>query len=298
MAPAARTRRWLSLLFGIHAAIACASEPLWQIGKPDNNNAEFALAPRDYARFKDDGFFVVGRSDPKADWPYVHPGPGDGWAGARPHTFTIVFGLKQNPSAGQCRLILDLLDTHQSSPPRLRVEINGRKFERNAPKGAGDASVFGEPAKGREFAWNLQFPSDLLRAGGNEIAISTLSGSWMLYDGVSLETPPGTALTPVEQGTRLASVQAPPVWLKDGDKTFQPVHLSLRHIGEDAEAEVRIGDQKPEKVVLKNGLRTLDLKAVPAEQKSIAQITLTSGGKLIASTNTVLEIHPQVQLPN
>ena len=41
------------------------SKILWQIGKADASNAEFALAPGGYAKFKQDGFFVVGQSDPK-----------------------------------------------------------------------------------------------------------------------------------------------------------------------------------------------------------------------------------------
>ena len=60
---------------------------LWQIGRADRNNAEFALAPAGYGQFKTDALFVIGESDPKQDWPYVHPGPGDVWAGGREHTF-------------------------------------------------------------------------------------------------------------------------------------------------------------------------------------------------------------------
>src|SRR6266496_4242398 len=70
-----------------------AAEPgklLWQIGKPDHNNAEFALAPEGYRRFGNDGVFIVGESDARRDWPYVQPGPVDDWAGGRQHTFTIL----------------------------------------------------------------------------------------------------------------------------------------------------------------------------------------------------------------
>ena len=73
-------------------------ELLWQIGKPDNNTAELALGPKDYAKFTEDPLFVVGRSDAKQDWPYVQPGPGDAWAEGRPHDFSIVFTLKQKPA--------------------------------------------------------------------------------------------------------------------------------------------------------------------------------------------------------
>ncbi len=100
----------LSSLFLCLAAPSRA-EPVWEIGRHDNQNAEFALAPDRYGEFGDDGFFVVGQSDPREDWPYVHPGPQDGWAGGRPHTFTIVFGLTSAPTLGPCKLLCDLVDT-------------------------------------------------------------------------------------------------------------------------------------------------------------------------------------------
>ena len=70
---------------------------LWQIGEADNDTREFALAPKEFSRIEKGGFFVVGQSDPKRDWPYAHPGPVDSWAPARAHTFAIYCGLKEKP---------------------------------------------------------------------------------------------------------------------------------------------------------------------------------------------------------
>src|SRR6266850_1757554 len=72
---------------------AAESQTLWQIGTPDADDIEFALAPADHRQFKEDGVFIVGESDTKRDWPYAQPGPADAWAGNREHTFTILFGL-------------------------------------------------------------------------------------------------------------------------------------------------------------------------------------------------------------
>ena len=65
------------------AGLAAEPTALWQIGQRDTNTAEFALGPAGYRSFADDGFFIVGRSDARQDWPYVHPGPEDVWAGGR-----------------------------------------------------------------------------------------------------------------------------------------------------------------------------------------------------------------------
>ena len=99
---------------------------LWQIGAPDNGDAEFALAPQGYQQFKEDGFFVVGRSDAKIAWPYVHPGPLDGWAGNRRHVFTVV-GLTRDQvnSGGDPAVYITLPDAQKLqfdlSPPAARV---------------------------------------------------------------------------------------------------------------------------------------------------------------------------------
>ena len=200
----------LGAAFG-SAAPAHAQTLLWQIGKPDNDDREFALAPQHYDQFREDGFFVVGKSDPARDWPYVHPGPADGWAGGRAHTFIIVFGLQRAPQAGECKLQLDLVDTQKGVPPALRIHINGHEFRAGLPPGAGDDSVFGDPAKGREHKCDIAFPAELLKAGANEISLTTRSGTWLIYDWLGLEAPAGLELSEVT-GTVLGSLQSPPCW--------------------------------------------------------------------------------------
>ena len=90
----------LCLSFQETASQADQAKVLWQIGTKDQNNAEFALAPKDHAKFKEDAFFVVGQSEARTEWSYVQPGPVDQWAGSRQHTFTIVFGFKIYSKSG------------------------------------------------------------------------------------------------------------------------------------------------------------------------------------------------------
>lgn len=90
--------RFAVLLLAAFAAQAATdvAEParvLWTIERPDKNTTELALAAAGPKEFSGDGFFVVGRSDAKRNWPWIHPGPQDEWAGGRAHTFTILFYL-------------------------------------------------------------------------------------------------------------------------------------------------------------------------------------------------------------
>jgi alpha-mannosidase len=263
--------------------------PLWEIGKADRSNAEFALAPGGYAQFRNDGLFVVGTSDPKKDWPYVHPGPVDSWAGARPHTFIVLFGLKTTLAAGECRLELNLIDTQSGSPPTLRVEVNGTAFERALPAGAGDASVYGRPEKGRRHQLTVPFPSSLLKAADNEVRLTTVKGSWMLYDGLAMTAPAGAVLGPIQSRTLLDEVRPVRALQERDGKAFQPVLVTLRHFGGDTDAVVRLQNGPAATLHLKSGSQEIQLLAPAVETETKRQVSVEVGGKAVASREITLK---------
>lgn len=262
---------------------------LWEIGKADRNNAEFALAPGGYAQFKNDGFFVGGVSDPKQDWPYVHPGPADAWAGAKSHTFIVLFGLKTVPAAGECRLQLNLIDRQASAPPRLRVEINGQTFERTLPPGAGDASVQGDPSKGKPGEYAFTFAAKALKTGDNEIRITTLTGSWMLYDSVALTVPAGAELAPVQSRTLLEEVRPVRALQEQEGKAFQPILVTLRHFGAEADAVVRLEKGNEKKIRLQSGRQEVELLASAVAAETKRRLTVTVADKTVASREVTLK---------
>ena len=285
---------WLTWLASAHAA------PLWQVGQPDQNNAEFALAPNRYGEFQNDGFFAVGQSDPERDWPYVHPGPVDGWGGSRPHTFTVMFGLKAAPPDGGCTLRLDLLDTQSQAPPELAITLNGTPVQPAAneavfrlPRGAGDASVFGEPAKGKPHSLVAAFPANLLKVGANELALTTRSGSWLLYDSLALETPAGAELAPVT-GTSLGRIQSPPVLIERDGILMQTIELSIRHFGPETRAAVRVRQggaallTSPE-LTLQPGEQTLEFAVPRVDQEKEVSVAVMVEGKPLATQNVMLK---------
>ena len=262
---------------------------LWQIGKPDRNNAEFALAPKGYAQFKSDAFFVVGESDPRRDWPYVQPGPVDSWAGGRPHTFTILFGVKQAPPAGNCILLFDLLDTQSQAPPKLRIEVNGQPFERQMPAGAGDASVQGDPARGKPHRFAVEFPASLLKAGNNQVDIDNVAGSWVLYDSVALATPAGVESAPVAGAVAVRSVRGEQALVERDGKLFQPVTASVVYFGEPQAAAVQLNGIETGRVQLKKGAQRIEALAPEVEKETIATLALVAGGTTLASQPVTLK---------
>jgi hypothetical protein len=259
---------WLSTIAASLAAVP-GVRPLWEIGVPDRNNAEFALAPNRYREFERDGFFVVGQSSAAKDWTYVHPGPADSWAGARPHTFTVVFGLASRIKPGTCRLELDLLDTHAGAPPKLRVFVNGTSFETATPSGAGDASIFGEPAKGKPHQVQISFDSALLARGNNRITLTTVAGSWCLYDSVRLLAPESAALVPVETFTEFGAC-----WVESG-----LLKTEIVHAGAPGDAQLSLDGKKVNQLRLESGRQTIDSPVPAVERPRKASLALTTRGR-------------------
>lgn len=271
--------------------VAAEEKMLWRIGQVDGSAAEFALAPDGFQRFAQAPGFLIGWSDAAQDWPYVHPGPADGWAGHRPHPFNILFSLKRIPKTGECILHLHFVDTHGQHPPVFRITVNGREFMRRMPAGAGDASIHGDYAKGTARHTQIRFPADLLRKGENEITLLNEAGSWALYDAVALQTPKGAALAPQKDGkTVIVAMEAPRVLLAHGNTPMQPVRVTVRHYGDPVNAVLQVSGAKPQSCLLSNGTHTIEtlLPAVSAEQT--VSTSLVIAGKAAMAMETT--VHP------
>lgn len=273
---------FLWLIPALLASTAAQPETLWQIGKADKDTREFALAPGGYNQFRTDGFFVVGRSDPKRDWPYAHPGPVDGWAGGARHTFSVMFGLKAAPTEGDCKLVLVIVDAQNHSAPELQIQVNGRAFPRKLANGPGDASIFGDPAKGKTQQLELSFPASLLKGGLNEISIATVSGSWFLYDALSPQTPAGCSLIDV-QGTVLSALRSPPVLVERNGQLFQTLQVSVNHFGDEAAGRVLVNGKEATTISVKPGPQRIELPFPAVEKETVITASLEIAGKPIAS---------------
>src|SRR6266542_1690841 len=123
-------------------------QSLWEIGRADNDTAEFALARTNYLEFpglfgNPDDLYFIGHSNPKEDWPYVLPGNTDEgagstqWGGDRMWILPIGFDLETSPDAA-FRLLVDFVDTSSTRPPMLRVWVNEMPHDFQLPKGGGD----------------------------------------------------------------------------------------------------------------------------------------------------------------
>lgn len=256
------------------------SAPLWQIGKPDNSTAEFALAPDGNKSFSTPGAFVVGVSDAGKDWPYIQPGPSDkGWAPTPPYTSRIWFALSALPREDST-LVLDFADTHQSGPPKLRVGVNGFTSEHETPAGNGG---YAKAAGGREHVVKISIPPSALRVGVNEIQITGIEGSWVLWDAVAFEAGRGARLADVGNypSTFVESVNTTIEVLKSKDgNPVRRANVDIVHLGHAVSAELTVGPSR-KTVSLVPGINRLTIEAPEVDAPTKYPVSLRVGSKIV-----------------
>ncbi len=270
-------------------SIAAAPKVLWQIGKTDRNTAEFALAPSAHKQFTQDGFFIIGASDPSKDWPYVQPGPGDAWAGSRSHTYTIVFGMKDGGKSDSCHLIIDLVDTHNAIPPQLEIKINEKTISLYMPMGGSDESINGKPAAGKPYFINLCFASSVLKKGQNEVSITSKSGSWILYDALRLEGPDYLKPEPISTYLAIQDVKASQgAYTQDGT-LYRDVTVAVQFAGKPFSGQL-ISNSKPiADIEVKQGSQIYTIKIPEVTQPSVNNFSILQAGKTLATKDVTMQ---------
>lgn len=262
---------------------------LWQIGQKDGKPDEFALAPSRFGEFREDPLFVIGTSDAQKEWPYVQPGPADVWAGSKPHSATVVFGLAAPPEKA-CELVIALVNTHGQVPPRVQITINGQMvLDRALPRGGPDATIMGDLAQAKPHEIRVGIPPEHLRGGANTLTITTREGSWMIYDAVLFLAPSTLKPASLTDFTAVRTCRAVPALVKVDGELMQVIEMEVLRAGAAALAEVtcdqevcwsgqlgeklneilvpikRVGEARELKVQLRIGQNTIFEKSVAVQ---------------------------------
>lgn len=218
-------------------ARAEAVQPVFSIGAHDQSAAEFALSPGGYKKytttFPSDVTYTVGSST-AANWPYIHPGPTDGWAGSKTHAFTVNFSLTSAQAASNQLLLLGFADTN-TGPPAYQLKVNGTVVDTAAAPAGGGAGAFGLGHATGGYLNHLNkpnqlgflIPSSTFVAGSNSLTLTTTAGSWAVYDSVTmLPAPSMTGPAPV----RVLSLNPTVFFKKDfGGADAQLVDLGVNN---------------------------------------------------------------------
>ncbi len=290
-----KTRSKLTMLIGVVSFFlifaSCRKEKIviWQIGISDNCCNEFALAPSGYESYIyndfgwEDKYFLIGHSVDSIDWPYALPGISDTWGGTWPtsgwrsSTLNILFGLDNAPQSGTWNLVVDLFDCNEDDRPLFKVTVNGKSWKYNIPRGSGINSIEGDSISGKEHIINIPLPPGLIKKGGNQISLTTLQGSWLLFDQVRLEGPANAKLRN-DGKAFLKSVKVANYEIEEKDKFYQPLLISTEHLYGSPELKIMLDDDEIFKTILETGSYVFEAPMPAVSQKMTSNYEVWIGG--------------------
>lgn len=291
------------LLTGIAACLflsaqAAPSSPvtIWSVGQADSSAEEFALAPNRFREFLandfgyEDKFFLVGHSNPATDFPYVLPGPADTWGGTWPtsgwrtHQVNLLFGLDGTPGRGDYWLEVDLLDYAKNFLPLVKVSVNAQdmKFQLDAPgyelsrqrkphqneKIVDTLAITGQLDRATPRRLMIPINPEVLHKGGNEVTITVLEGSWILFDRVALLGAEGVRTTQ-PAGVFIRDVAAAPYQIKASKQTVQPLVVDLEQIQGEPMLRVELDGRELLRQRIESGRYQLEVP-MPAVRKAVS----------------------------
>lgn len=214
---------------------------VWQIGEADQRVTEFALAPDQFEEFLDfdfgweDRYFLVGHHAAAADWPYILPGPADQWggtwgtAGWRSHSLNILFGVEKLKESAPWKLIVTIADNSHKEPPLFKVTVNGMEWKFQLSSGSSDSIQMAAMQPASPSQLEMELPAGLVKKGGNTITLTTLQGSWLLFDQVRLEGPGSARLTKPQQ-MFLRGVEPANYQIHANNTAAQPLLIDVEHL--------------------------------------------------------------------
>jgi predicted alpha-1,2-mannosidase len=289
-------KKLLAVAFSITACqLAFAqAKVIWAIGKADNNAAEQALAPGSYKEFlnKDfgweDRYFVVGHSTPQKNWSYVLPGPKDRWGGTGPtsgirsHWANILFSLDKAPVQGKYQLVIDMVDYNRANPPLFKVTVNQTTNEFQLEKGGKSNTIDGDPSTAKEYVLTIPLNANDLKAGGNKIELTTLEGSWIIFDQVKLEGPGGVNLK--TSGDLFVREAKPANYeIIQNGKRYQPLLVDVEHLSGKPKVSVRLNNKSVFTTTVETGRYTFEAPMPAVTRATPGKYDILVDGKIVES---------------
>ena len=132
--------------------------------------------------------------------------------------------------------------------------------------------------------WQTGTPDDR----GTECALATVNGRLALYDAVRLEVPEGVELVKEAEGTRLVRIEVPPLWRREAGQPVQSVTVTLRHVGDVADAVIRVAEREAGSLRLTNGLNHIEFVTPAKEGERQVPLSVSVGGHSVCQTNLTL----------
>ena len=295
---------YLSALYS-QASITADDGIVWKLGEADNSTNEFALSPGDFNDFLKNDFgwednnFILGTSDISSDWPYVLPGPSDDWggtsgtAGWRSHVLNVLFGVKNKIPAADYKLIVDIYDFNSEHPPLIKISINGESWKYQLPAAAKSSALPDSDAKGNEFIIEIPLNKEIIYQGGNELNITSLQGSWFMFDQIRLEGPSATELQR-EHVAFIRKVYAANYEIQVAKDDFQPLLIDVEHVDGSPILNVMLDGEMIFSETIEDGRYVFEAPMPHVEEETISKYEILLDGANIQIGEIVRMPFPKI----
>jgi len=276
------------LLVFINVQIFAGNKVIWSIGKVDNSYNEFALSPSGFKDFVPRGFgganryYVVGKSIPSKDWPYVLPGPKDDfagysyWAGLALRQLPIYFELDNINAEGICTLFIDIMEVSSENASLFRAVINGKPYNHQLQPGKSGNTPQNLNANPQTISFS--FPIKELKKGINEIIFQNMTGSWCVFDAIRLDGPEELHLSN-PGNTLLRSITFADFEMSKNKVSVQPLLMDLKQQEGHASITVVVDNKE----IIKNiepGHSVLELYFPAVSDERWSDVKIYIDGKL------------------
>jgi len=279
------------LLFILSSVLRVSgAQKIWKIGERDGESRGLAMAPDRYGDFNrndfgwEDRFFLVGYSDPGKSFPYILPSSEDAWAGstylAGPHTYVvnILFDVSDKGRRGDWTLDVDFCDTHSRKPPLFKVTVNGEVFKYALPAGGGDGSLVGDFSSSRPYHLSIPIDGELINCGNNEVSLTSVEGSWVIFDSVSMSAPDGASIRTDHCGAYVRDVRPADFLLEDGSRVLI---VSAEHLDGKPELSLRLDGNDVWSRKLEKGSYCLEIPVPASIKKKKSRFELLVDGNVV-----------------
>ena len=267
-----------ALILATASSVFAQETTIWELGKADQSSQEFALSPHGFKEFLahdfgyEDNYFVVGQDVLNQGFPYILPGPANGWGGTggtsgiRTHFLNLFYQLNSIDPKGKYVLELDFVNSEGKAKPTLQVGINGLLYNYDLKNGTGESN----PVAGQLGAEKIRIDIDpaILKKGFNQLNLTSLKGGWIEFDSFRLLGPSNSKLL-ADFSTLIKGIETADIELQKDKERIQNLLLEVLRLKDNQTIKVLVDGKIVYQKSLDKGLSRIEIP-LPAVKKSKA----------------------------
>ena len=186
--------------------------------------------------------------------------------------------MKEVPETDSWKLIIDLLDTHHEFPALFKITINGKSWKYALPKGSGK-SIDGDYSQIKPHTIEIPLNSGVIRKGSNSIVLTSLEGSWILFDDIRLMGPDNAELNEVNKSVYLRDVKAAD--FQTTSPVAQPLLVDIEHLSGHPLLEVKVDGKKILEQRLEKGRYILEAPMPVVKSPKTSHYIISADGAIL-----------------